>query len=266
MGVSRPSAAMSEDRRSYSSRCHAGNSDGSFAALSGSGAGPHREDCPEVGVPCRAHHVLLAALNRARKKLMAANFVRCPRDRGESVNGGLPPPVHKKVTTNRNSPQCCACGAQGSFDSRARSGLGGRVPDPNHSRSLRASRRTSEARYGRRGVGSPDPNHSRSGVSVRLSPHFGSPSYAEGSRVSRPQPLPLRGLRAALAALRKPELRTEGSRVPRPQPLPLRGLRAALAALRKAGAKLRGRGLTRQRTPSGLVRCPRFRGRAKTDV
>ena len=99
-------------------------------------------------------------------------------------------------------------------------------------------RRTREFRFPsqeRLGVGSPDPNHSRSGVSVRLSPHFGSPSYGRRSRVPRPQPLPLRGLRAALAALRKPELRTEGSRVPRPQPLPLRGLRAALAALRSAG-------------------------------
>ena len=35
---------------------------------------------------------------------MAANFVRCPRDRGESVEGGLPPPFRKKETTNRNSP------------------------------------------------------------------------------------------------------------------------------------------------------------------
>ena len=38
------------------------------------------------------------------KKLMAANSVRCPRDRGESVKGGLPPPFHKKVTTHRNLP------------------------------------------------------------------------------------------------------------------------------------------------------------------
>ncbi len=30
------------------------------------------------------------------KKTMAANSVRCPRDRGESVKGGLPPPFHKK--------------------------------------------------------------------------------------------------------------------------------------------------------------------------
>ena len=56
---------------------------------------------------------------------------------------------------------------------------------------------------------------------------------AAGSRVPRPQPLPLRGLRAAPAALRKPEPGAAGSRVPRPQPLPLRGLRAAPAALRK---------------------------------
>ena len=48
---------------------------------------------------------------------MAANSVRCPRDRGESVKGGLPPPVHKKVMTNRNSPPRAA-GAQGSFDCR----------------------------------------------------------------------------------------------------------------------------------------------------
>ena len=51
------------------------------------------------------------------KKTMAANSVRCPRDRGESVKGGLPPPFHKKVMTNRNSPKR-AEGAQGSFDCR----------------------------------------------------------------------------------------------------------------------------------------------------
>ncbi len=41
---------------------------------------------------------------RASNKLMAANSVRCPRGRGESVKGGPPPPFHKKATTNRNSP------------------------------------------------------------------------------------------------------------------------------------------------------------------
>ncbi len=38
------------------------------------------------------------------REKMAANFVRCRRDRGESVKGGHPP-FHKKVTTNRNSPK-----------------------------------------------------------------------------------------------------------------------------------------------------------------
>ena len=51
------------------------------------------------------------------QKLMAANSVRCPQVRGESVKGGLSPPFHKKVTTNRNSPPRAA-GAQGSFDCR----------------------------------------------------------------------------------------------------------------------------------------------------
>ena len=52
-----------------------------------------------------------------RAKTMAANSVRCPRDRGESVKGGLPPPFHKSTMTNRNSPPRAA-GAQGSFDCR----------------------------------------------------------------------------------------------------------------------------------------------------
>ena len=51
-----------------------------------------------------------------RAKTMAANSVRCPRDRGESVKGGNPP-CHKSTMTNRNSPPRAA-GAQGSFDCR----------------------------------------------------------------------------------------------------------------------------------------------------
>ena len=51
------------------------------------------------------------------QKTMAANSVRCPRDRGESVKGGPPPPFHKSTMTNRNSPPRAA-GAQGSFDCR----------------------------------------------------------------------------------------------------------------------------------------------------
>ena len=62
---------------------------------------------------------------------MAANSVRCPRDRGESVKGGLPSPFHKKVTTNRNSPKR-AEGARGSFDSRREAPGGCRTgSDPN---------------------------------------------------------------------------------------------------------------------------------------
>ena len=49
------------------------------------------------------------------QKTMAANSVRCLRDRGESVKGG--PPFHKSTMTNRNSPPRAA-GAQGSFDCR----------------------------------------------------------------------------------------------------------------------------------------------------
>ena len=50
------------------------------------------------------------------QKPMAANSVRCRRDRGESVKGGHPP-FHKSTMTNRNSPPRAA-GAQGSFDCR----------------------------------------------------------------------------------------------------------------------------------------------------
>ena len=69
-------------------------------------------------------------------------------------------------------------------------------------------------------VGSPDPSPSRSGVSVRLSPHSGSPSQERLGVV--PRPLPLRGLRAA-----SPARARSGWKSGRPQPLPLRGLRAA---------------------------------------
>ena len=72
-----------------------------------------------VGVVLPTRHLVWAAVSHARKKLTAANFVRCRRDRGESVKGGLPPPFHKSTTTNRNSPKR-AEGAQGSFDSGAK--------------------------------------------------------------------------------------------------------------------------------------------------
>ena len=65
-----------------------------------------------------ALHFRGGVLPSARKKQMAANSVRCLRDRGESVKGGNPP-CHKSTMTNRNSPPRAA-GAQGSFDSGAK--------------------------------------------------------------------------------------------------------------------------------------------------
>ena len=38
---------------------------------------------------------------------MAANFVRCPRDRGESVKGGLPPPFHNQTARIANPEGIC---------------------------------------------------------------------------------------------------------------------------------------------------------------
>ena len=57
----------------------------------------------------------------------------------------------------------------------------------------RRQRRAREFRFPsqeRLGVGSPDPNPSRSGVSVRLSPHFGNPAQSAGRfvRGAHPQP------------------------------------------------------------------------------
>ena len=77
---------------------------------------------------------------------MAADSVRCPRDRGESVKGGHPR-FHKSTTTNRNLP-LPAGGGQGSFDSRARSGWesGAPTPTPPAPGSPCGSRRTSEGR------------------------------------------------------------------------------------------------------------------------
>ena len=56
---------------------------------------------------------------RRRKTDGSEPLVRCPPDRGESVKGGLAPRSQKE-TRNRNSPPRAA-GAQGSFDSQARS-------------------------------------------------------------------------------------------------------------------------------------------------
>ena len=69
----------------------------------------------ETGAPCPRDSARGGVLTSA--KTMAANFVRCQRDRGESVKGGLPPPFHESTMTNRNSPPR-AEGAQGSFDCR----------------------------------------------------------------------------------------------------------------------------------------------------
>ena len=71
----------------------------------------------ETGAPSLYAILVWAAYLAERAKTMAANSVRCPRDRGESVKGGPPPPFHKSTMTNRNSPPRAA-GAQGSFDCR----------------------------------------------------------------------------------------------------------------------------------------------------
>ncbi len=141
---------------------------------------------------------------------MAADPEGAPpaRSGGKCERGNSP--FHKTTTTNRNSPP-------------------------------RAFGRARELRFPsqeRLGVGSPDPSRSCSGVSARLSPHSGSPSCGR------------RGVGF-------PDL---------PQPLLLRGLRAALAALRKRGAKrraVRGRGARLSalmgRFQSGMATAPRPR-------
>ena len=91
------------------------------------------------------------------RKMMAANSVRCPRDRGESVKGGLPPPFHKKG--NDQSELAAA-----------------------RRRRAREFRFPSQERLG---VGSPDPSPPCSGLSVRLSPHFGRPVRSAGRFGSR---------------------------------------------------------------------------------
>ena len=90
---------------------------GPFCAVSPAPSGRAGRRSAFQAVPA----LLLGWRSPERAKTMAANFVRCPRDRGESVEGGLPPPFRKKETTNRNSPPR-AGRAPGSFDARARSG------------------------------------------------------------------------------------------------------------------------------------------------
>ena len=64
--------------------------------------GPYRENWPAF--PSGAKHRGGAWLDE--QKLMAANFVRCPRDRGESVKGGLPPFTEEdqRMGTRRRAP------------------------------------------------------------------------------------------------------------------------------------------------------------------
>ena len=150
---------------------------------------PLRSSVPGLSLSSSAPHQGGAWLGE--QKLMAANYVRCPRDRGESVKGGHPP-FHKKTTSNRNSPKPHAEGVQGSC--------------------------------------------------VRF------PSQAAGSRV--PRPLLLRGLRAALAALRK-----RGAERTAPSPWSL------FAASLSSSAPHQGGALGEQKLmAANYVRCPRDRG------
>ena len=101
-------------------------------------------------------------LGRARQKNNGGEPpVRRPPDRGESVKGGTPPFTIKN--------------------------------DQSELAEVRL-RRTREFRFPsqeRLGVGFPDPSPSRSGVSVRLSPHFGNRREAPGgSRKGPPRPDP----------------------------------------------------------------------------
>ena len=76
------------------------------------------------------------------------------------------------------------------------------------------------------------------------------------------------GIGTCRSALRKreevpiPEPGATGSRVPRPHPLLLRGLRAALAALRKLGAQRRAAQKRGARAPRSCLRLPRASSRS----
>ena len=112
---------------------------------------------------------------------MAANYVRCPRDRRESVKRGTPPFTKRKprIGTCRRAPQArkeVSIPEPGAAGSRVP-----RLPATPAPGSPCRSRRTSEARATDGWEsGPPTPSHSRSGVSVPLSPHFGSRREAPG--------------------------------------------------------------------------------------
>ena len=55
---------------------------------------------PEVGVPLPPRH---KRVRPPAPKTMAANSVRCPRDRGESVKGGATAPLSQSNSSNRES-------------------------------------------------------------------------------------------------------------------------------------------------------------------
>ena len=68
---------------------------------------PLRSSVPGLSLSSSAPHQGGAWLGEQR--LMAANYVRCPRDRGESVKGGHPP-FHKRrrrIGTRRRTPKAC---------------------------------------------------------------------------------------------------------------------------------------------------------------
>ena len=123
---------------------------------------------------------------------MAANLWFAVGDFGGKCERGLPP-----LTIRNDQSELAAAPRQRRarefrFPSQERLGVGS--PDPSPSRSgvsVRLSPHFGSPSQERLGVGSPDPSPSRSGVSVRLSPHFGSPSQ-ERLGVGSPDPSPSR--------------------------------------------------------------------------
>ena len=122
----RPSAAGCLDQRSAASSPGGGplaravRASGVYA-LRGAArrcAGPHRENCPEVGVPVPASREGEPRSTERTTTHGSEPPVRCPPDRGESVKGGLAP-LSQKGNLESELAEARAS-ARGSFDSGAK--------------------------------------------------------------------------------------------------------------------------------------------------